>query len=43
MFSKVTHCHCEERAGRLLMTSGSPRALSPRDDKGGISTMKGVK
>ena len=28
---------------RLLRTSGSPRAFSPRDDKGGIFTMKGVK
>jgi hypothetical protein len=43
MLRKVTHCQCEEGAGRLLMTSGSPRALSPRDDKGGISTMQGVK
>jgi len=28
---------------RLLRTSGSPRAFSPRDDKSGIFTMKGMK
>ena len=27
----------------LLSDSGSPRAFSPRDDKSGIFTMKGVK
>ena len=27
----------------LLRASGSPRAFRPRDDKGGIFTMKGVK
>jgi hypothetical protein len=28
---------------QLLRASGSPRAFSPRDDKSGIFTMKGVK
>ena len=28
---------------RVVRASGSPRPLGARDDKGGISTMKGVK
>ena len=40
--------HCKKRAEsglsvQLLRASGSPRAFSPRDDKSGIFTMKGVK